>query len=106
MPGSEGLTSCVGGCNSKVFKSGRVHRPLVGLRPEGNIHLNKPYIPNLTRYERHLYHTTSYVPPSLEDRIQSPVILPRVPNVKKSRKRRDRKRLNIALCYHFIDVPV
>lgn len=83
MPGSDGLVSCVGGCNSKLFNSRRVHRPLVDNNSQKTIHLlpeshSKPFI---SRY-----------PNSKEVVHLPPVqIFSAVPNVKKSRKRRDRK---------------
>lgn len=80
MPGSEGLVSCVGGCNSTIFKSQRVHRPLVELQP--NIHLNAPsqLKEKQAKYGKGIGPTTSLPP-----------ICQYVPMVKKSRKRRDRK---------------
>lgn len=85
MPGSDGgLVSCVGGCNSTIFKSRRVHRPLV--EQQANIHLlptNPPKEqPNYLRYSKYGYRPQLPAPDPL---------LPSTIKVKKSRKHRDRK---------------
>lgn len=64
MPGSDGLVSCVGGCNSKLFKSRRVHRPLVDSMSQGNINLQAPprpdEKPDKLAYSRNRYRPVSY----------------------------------------------
>lgn len=81
MPGSDGLVSCVGGCNSTIFKSQRVHRPLIEQQP--NIHLNAP--------PQSKGQSVKYGKPLARSQATLPPICQYVPKVKKSRKRRDRK---------------
>lgn len=89
MPGSDGLVSCVGGCNSTIFKSRRVHRPLVEQQNQANIHLSAP--PKPKECPNLVYSHSRYRPATQETQTPLPPIFQYVPKVKKSRKRRDRK---------------
>lgn len=84
MSGADGLVSCVGGCNSKLFNSRRVHRPLVNNISQPNIHLLQPSQSVLEKSAK--CPSNRYRKP-----VDIPPIICHVPNVKKSRKRRDRK---------------
>ncbi|XP_037046387.1 uncharacterized protein LOC119081490 [Bradysia coprophila] len=77
MSGSDGLVTCVGGCNSELFNSRRVHRPIVNT-----------YVDTI-----HLHDTTQGVSGKSElcSTGQNRLPMVNVPNVKKSRKRRDRR---------------
>lgn len=84
MSGADGLVSCVGGCHSKLFSSRRVHRPLVDNNSNVNIHLLTPR-QSLTTEKSEQCSTR-------QNRLQSITLpMPSISNVKKSRKRRDRR---------------
>lgn len=79
MSGSGGLVSCVGGCNSKVFQSRRVHRPLVDSSLSTNIHPATLEKPDKFEISRNRYRSID------------PATCRPIKGVKKMRKRRDRK---------------
>lgn len=90
MSGSDGLVSCVGGCDSKIFKSRRVHRPLVDNISQANIHLQAPPKPKSDEKRPRVYSRYRLINPS-----PTPLTIREVKGVKKSRKRRDRRFLSI-----------
>lgn len=85
MSGSGGLVSCVGGCNSKLFNSRRVHRPLIELSSDKALKFFEPRPAS----------DTSEQSSNRQNRLESITLpMPSVANVKKSRKRRDRRYFN------------
>lgn len=93
MSGSDGFVSCVGGCDSKIFKSRRVHRPLVDNISQANIHLQAPTKTKADDKRPHIYSRYRLISPS-----PTPLTIREVRGVKKSRKRRDRRSLSIFIC--------